>query len=199
MNGTQPTISPAVDPGSFGAPGHTAPPPVPPTAGSSGALPSQGLSDPRRRAPVLAGLLSFLPGLGQVYVGYYARGFAHAVIVGSLISILAAEVIGEGAAPLFALFLVFFWLYNVIDAARKASLFNLALDGIGTIELPQDFPAPGFRGSIAAGLLLIGIGGIFLSSTLFGLSLDWIEAWWPVAPIALGAWLLARGIQERSK
>ena len=31
--------------------------------------------DPRRKSPVLALVLSLMPGLGQVYVGYYNQGF----------------------------------------------------------------------------------------------------------------------------
>jgi hypothetical protein len=28
-------------------------------------------------------------------------------------------------------------------------------------------------------------------------SLDWLEEWWPAAPILLGAYLLVKAIQER--
>lgn len=163
-------------------------------------LAARGIHDPRRKSPIVAGLLSFVPGLGQVYVGYYARGFIHALVIGSIISILSSRLFVEGGPiPLFALFMVFFWLYNVIDAARKASLVNLALDGVGTMDLPQDFPTPGLRGSIAVGLLLIVGGSIFLSNTLFDISLRWLEDWWPAAGILLGIYLLGRGLLERSK
>jgi TM2 domain-containing membrane protein YozV len=155
--------------------------------------------DPRRKSPVLAGLLSLVPGLGQVYLGYYARGFVHAITIGSLIAMLGSDLIGNYATPLFALFMVFFWLYNIIDAARRAALINLTLEGLGSMELPSETLLPPFHGSIGAGLGLIVLGAIFLSNTLFDVPLDWLEDWWPVAPLAVGIYLLVRGILERQK
>lgn len=174
-------------------------PVVPPEQAFAPSYPARGTHDPRRKSPVLAGFLSLVPGLGQVYAGYYVRGFVHSIVVGSILSILAGEVMERGGTPLLSLFLVFFWLYNVIDAARKASLVNLALEGIGTMELPEDFPTPRLQGSIAAGVVLIALGGIFLSNTLFGASLLWLQDWWPAFPILFGIYLVARGIRERSK
>lgn len=161
--------------------------------------PSRGVMDPRRKSPVLAGLLSLVPGLGQVYLGYYARGFVNAITIGSLIALLASELIGQQATPLFALFMVFFWLYNIIDAARRAALINLTLEGLGSMELPSETLMPAFHGSIGAGLGLIVLGAIFLSNTLFDVPLDWLEDWWPVAPLMVGVYLLVRGIIERQK
>lgn len=193
MNGIQ---EPSAAPASSGFQPQIAPAPPFPPLHPSGAYAPRATGDPRRRSAILAGLLSVMPGLGQVYVGYYVRGFVHAIVVGSLISMLAARNVDEGGMPFVGIFLAFFWLYNIIDAARKASLVNLALEGIGTVDLPEDFKAPGFGGSIAAGLLLVIVGSIFLSKTLFGMSLAWIEDWWPAAPILFGLYLLVRGIQH---
>ena len=175
------------------SPAHQAPPyaqaaPTPP--------PQVRLRDTRSKSPALAAVLSMMPGLGQVYVGYYQRGFVHAAVIASLMTILASGAV-ERLTPLFALFMAFFWLYNIIDAARRASLYNDALAGNPSIELPQDFKTPGFRGSIAGGATLIVAGFILLLHTRFGMSLDWIEQWWPVAPMILGAYLLGRAIHER--
>ena len=94
--------------------------------------------------------------------------------------------------PLAAFFMVFFWFYNIIDAGRRASLFNLSLEGFDQIDLPDELtnkPLP-IKGSYMFGGVL-GIGGlILLSNTLFGFSLRWLEDWWPVAPIAFGAYLV---------
>ena len=51
------------------------------------------LDDPRRKSPWLAAILSAMPGLGQIYVGYYQQGFINALVVGGLIAIIAGEVI----------------------------------------------------------------------------------------------------------
>ncbi len=175
--------------------GQTLTPPTwPPPAA---ARPPRGVMDPRRRSPVLAGFLSIMPGLGQVYLGYYSRGFVHTIVVGSIITLLASSALGDGAVPLLALFMAFFWLYNIIDASRRAALINLSLEGLGSIDLPNEDSFAAIRGSIGAGIGLIVLGGVFLSNTLFDLPLDWMEHWWPIAPILVGAYLLARGILDR--
>ena len=168
-----------------------APPLAPPLA------PPQGrLRDTRSKSPALAAILSLMPGLGQVYVGYYQRGFVHAAVIAGLITTLASGAV-ERLVPFLALFMAFFWLYNVIDAARRASLYNDALAGNPSIELPQDFKSPGIRGSIFGGGALVALGFILLLHTRFGVSLDWVEEWWPVVPIVFGIHLFVRAFQER--
>jgi hypothetical protein len=41
------------------------------------------------------------------------------------------------------------------------------------------------------------LGGILLSNTVLGVSLEWVEDWWPIAPIVLGGYLFVRALQER--
>lgn len=154
------------------------------------------LRDPRAKSPTLAALLSLVPGLGQVYVGYYPRGFVHVVVVAGLISILA-NAHGDAYVPLLAIFMVFFWLYNVIDAARLAALYNQALAGGREPALPAGFALPGMGGSILGGAVLIGVGFMLLLHTRWGVSLDWVEEWWPVFPMLFGAYLLGKAILER--
>jgi hypothetical protein len=167
----------------------------------TGASPAPGRApiwDPRAKSPLLACVLSLMPGLGQIYVGYYQRGFIHALVVAGTIAILNTRLPGP-MIPLFGLFLAFFWMYNVIDAGRRASLYNQVLAGSEAIELPADFKAPSVGGSIAGGVVLLVVGFILLLHTLFDLSLAWMEDWWPVGPMLFGAWLLVKGIREKSK
>ncbi len=152
--------------------------------------------DSRVRSPLIAGFLSLLPGLGQIYVGYYQQGFLNILVVGSLISFLASDTL-EGMVPLAGLFLVFFWLYNIVDAVRRAVLFNQALAGLGPTELPQEVALPAGQGSLAAGVTLVVVGAIALSHTLFNVPLEWVEDWWPLALVAMGAWLVYRAVQDR--
>ena len=159
-------------------------------------FPSGGPTDPRRKSPVLATLLSIMPGLGQVYVGYYQRGFIHAIVAAILITLLASGQL-TSLIPLMGVFLGFFWLYNLIDAGRRATLYNMVLAGGEDIELPQDFKMPGIGGSIAGGLALLAIGLLFLLHTRFGMSLAWMEEWWPLALMGFGAYLLGKAIMEK--
>jgi hypothetical protein len=145
--------------------------------------------DPRRKSPVLALVLSMMPGLGQIYVGYYQQGFTNALVVASIIGVLASNMAG-GAEPLFGIFLAFYWLFNVVDAWRRATFYNNALAGIGPATLPEDFAVTSGRGTLAGGVALVLVGVIALSHTLFGVSLDWIRNWWPLALIGVGAWLI---------
>jgi hypothetical protein len=148
------------------------------------------LDDPRRKSPWLAAIFSAMPGLGQIYVGYYQRGFVHALVVGGLIAIIAGEVIEGDVVGVVGFLLAFFWLYNVIDAARRASLYNQALSGLRPMDLPEDAKAPNAPGSLAGGVGLIVAGLVFFSNTMFGVSLRWIGDWWPMGLVLIGAWLV---------
>ena len=169
----------------------------PETITMSHSVPTQTiLAERRRKHPFVAGLLSLMPGLGQVYVGYYRRGFIHVLTVASVISILASES-ASGAEPLFGMFLAFFWMYNIIDATRVANLYNDAIAGLGPDDLRHELVLMGSRGSIGGGLVIVAASLLFLSHTLFDLPLDWLRDWWPAVPLAFGAYLLWRGMQDR--
>ena len=133
-----------------------------------------------------------------VYVGYYKLGFIHNVVFASTIMLLTTD-LPDAMYPLLGIFLAFFFIYNIVDAGRRAIYYNLALDGMEGIELPSmNLAVPSFGGSIAGGLALMGLGVILLANTRFGVSLDWIEEWWPAAPILLGAYLIVKAIQDRT-
>ena len=181
----------------FPAPPPAAPTPPAPVQPAPAAPPlSPAVNDPRRKKPFLATILSVVPGLGQVYVGYYKRGFINAITVALLITFLTLEIVP--LMPLAGIFLGFFWLYNLVDAGRRASLYNQALAGGTEIELPADFETPGFRGSLVGGAALVVLGLIMLSHTAFDASLAWLEDWWPLALIGFGAYLVVKAMQERS-
>ncbi len=160
----------------------------------------RGAFDPRAKSPALACFLSLMPGLGQIYVGYYQRGFIHGITFAGLIALLVAQADREFTPliPMTAIFLGFFFLYNIIDAGRRASLYNQALQGTGTVSLPEESGLLG-GGSTLAGVILIGGGLILLMHTRFDWSLDWLEEWWPVAPILFGAYLVYRNIESNRR
>ena len=175
------------------APAQPPPPPAAPV------YPVTVSSDPRRKSPLLAAVLSMMPGLGQVYVGYYQRGFAHIFITASTIALLSTDVGGiDALIPLFAISLAFFWFYNIIDAGRRATFYNYALAGGQDITLPEDL-LPSLGGSVRGGILIMAIGMLFLSNTLLNIRLDWLEEWWPVGIIAFGAYLVFRAREDATR
>lgn len=154
------------------------------------AQPAPVAKDPLRRSPFVAAALSIMPGLGQVYLGYYQLGFVNAIVICVLLTLLASQSLGS-LVPLASVFMAFFWLYNIVDAGRRALLVNESLTGRATsLELPKDFASPGMRGSVMGGAVLVAIGLVLLSRTLWGLSLEWVEDWWPAAIVLFGGYLI---------
>lgn len=153
--------------------------------------------DLRRKSPILAGVLSLLPGLGQVYLGYYQQGFINMLIVGSTISLLQRDL--GTLAPLFGFFLTFFWLFNIIDATRRAMFYNEIMAGSDPKEFTENFRMPGSQGSLVGGVVLIALGGIALSNTLFDIPLDWLDEWWPLALVIGGVLLLLQSQLQKDR
>jgi hypothetical protein len=148
----------------------------------------------RRKSVVLACVLSLMPGLGQIYVGYYQRGFVHVFAFASIIALLASGDV-RGLAPFLGISLAFLYLYNVVDAGRRASLYNLALEGLGPERLPEEMTST--RGSLGGGVILMGVGALLLAHLRFDVSLYWLEEWWPLALIAFGVYLTLQAFKER--
>jgi hypothetical protein len=150
------------------------------------------LFDPRRKSPLLATMMSVIPGVGQLYIGYYMRGCTTAAAF--VTAIMMGALIGGAASPIFVMSAIFIWVFNLIDAGRMAALYNHAAAGSNVIEMPEDFKLPRIGGSILGGVVLLLFGGIALSNTAFNYSLQWLEDWWPAFPLALGLYLFARGV-----
>jgi hypothetical protein len=147
------------------------------------------VGDPRRKSVKWAVLLSAVPGLGQIYVGYYPQGFKNILVICLMFALGQSNAFDRMEAPL-VFFTIFFWLYNIVDAGRRASLYNQALDGLRPMDLPEDLKAPVRFGSMAGGVALVVAGLVLFTHTMFGFSLEWIGRWWPVALVGIGAWLI---------
>jgi hypothetical protein len=156
------------------------------------------VDDPRRKRPALAGLLALMPGLGHVYVGYYKQAFQNVLVVCFAILLLSSGAF-HGVEPPIALFLAFFWLYNIVDAMRRASLYNQALVGLRAMDLPDDVASPISMkvGSLGGGIALVVVGGVLFTNTMFDWSLRWVADWWPLGLVAVGVWLIAGDLKGR--
>ena len=171
--------------------------PSPSVLSEPGSFPARGATtlyqeDPRLRSVALATLLSLVPGLGQVYLGYIQQGFINALTVASLITLLTVD--AGTFTPLLALFMAFFWLYNIVDANRRAILLNQRVLGLAPGELPED-ASPALQGSVFGGLILIVGGVLALAHIRFGLSMAWVERWWPLAIVGLGIHLIWKAVK----
>jgi len=157
------------------------------------------LDDPRKKSPLIAAILSAMPGLGQIYVGYYQQGFIHIAAIAGMIALIATDSIARDLQGPLGFVIAFTWLYNVIDAARRASLYNQALSGLRPMDLPEDAKGPRRMGSLGGGVVLIGAGLILFGHTMFNMSLAWVADWWPMALVGLGAWLVYQDRQGKAE
>jgi hypothetical protein len=153
--------------------------------------------DPRFKSPLFAAFLSLMPGVGQVFLGYTRLGFVHGVTAATLICLLSTNRLGA-LEPLVGVFMVFFWLYNLVDAYRRAALLNEAITRMETPELPDGFQAISFEGRVAAGGILMVVGTLSLLNLRFGISMDWLGRWWPAGLVLLGLYLVIRALKDRT-
>jgi TM2 domain-containing membrane protein YozV len=138
-------------------------------------------------SPGLAFVLGLIPGVGAIYNGQYVKGLVHVIVLGVLISIVSSDSSG-GLEPLFGLLIgvwEFYMAFEAYHTARKRQLGH-AVDEFSSIvplrQQPSRFPA--------GPVVLIGVGVLFLLNTLDVLRLSQIVRYWPVALIALGAYML---------
>ena len=147
-------------------------------------------------SPALAFLLGFIPGVGAIYNGQYAKGLIHAVILGLLISIMNSGAAG-GLEPLLGLMTALWFFYMAFEAYHTAAKRQR---GEMVDEFSSIFPLAGphaGRGFPVGPILLILVGVIFLLNTLEVVRLYEILRFWPVFLIALGAYMLYLRVSDK--
>lgn len=144
-----------------------------------------------RKNPNLAAVLSLFPGVGHIYNGLYMRGITFFLVIACLIGIVS-----DGRHPLFGLAIAFFWLFNVIDAYRQATLINYGYaQDLGLLDMPKA-PRAG-QGGLMAGILLSLVGLVAIADQYLYIRLDWIFNLWPFALVAIGVWLIVASFRAR--
>ena len=138
-----------------------------------------------RKSPAMATWLSLMPGLGQIYVGYYQQGFTNILVVAGIITILASSFM-RGAEPFFGTFIAFYWIFQMIDANRRAHHYNRVMEGLAGEDVPEGFSMPTSKGSMLGGGVLVLIGVLFILDLNFNVSMEWVENWWPLILILVG-------------
>jgi TM2 domain-containing membrane protein YozV len=163
-------------PPSAGAPSapYVAPPPAPPHV----------VSDV---SPGLAFFLGWIPGVGAIYNGQYAKGLVHAVIWGLLVSIINSRS-SHGLEPVFGILIAVWEFYMAFEAYHTARRRRA---GEPVDEYSSLIDLGGRRGTVpVAAIALIVLGVVLLLHTLDLLDFEYVARYWPVLLIAAGAWLL---------
>ena len=162
------------------------PAPAPPLPAAAAAPPVL------RKNPGLAALLSLFPGMGNVYNGLYMRGITFFLLVATMIAIT------NRGHDLFGLAIAFFWIFNVIDAYRQATLINYGYaQDLGLVDLPR-YPRAG-QGGLVAGVLLTLVGLFAVLERYFDIRLDWLLDLWPFALVVVGVWLIWAAVRDRRR
>lgn len=162
-----------------GAPPNFAPgpAPVPPP-------PTSTLSDV---SPGLACLLGFIPGVGAIYNGQYAKGLVHAIIFGLLVSIQSSGASGD-LAPLFGILIGVWVMYMALEAYHTARRRRA---GEFVDEFSSLLNLHGRGGGFPVGAItLIALGVLLLLSTTDVIQLRYLLRYWPILLILIGAYML---------
>jgi len=136
--------------------------------------------------PGLALFLGFIPGVGAIYNGQYAKGLVHAVIFGVLVSILNAG--SDSLQIIFGIFMpvwIFYMAFEAYHTARKRAMGEPVDEYSSIINLGG---AP--ENAAAAGIVLVVLGVLLLLHTLHLFDLEYLTRYWPVLLIAAGVYLL---------
>jgi len=166
-----------------------APPPGPPPPPPPEPIPSAYAVRPNYPnagvSPGLALLLGFIPGVGAIYNGQYAKGLVHAVVFGIIISILNAE--PGNTEAVFVLFLIawiFYMAFEAYHTALKRRNGEPVDEYSGLVSLRGGGSGP------AAGVALVLLGTMLLLNTLNIFNFAYLARYWPVVLIAAGVYLL---------
>jgi TM2 domain-containing membrane protein YozV len=136
--------------------------------------------------PGLALFLGFIPGVGAIYNGQYAKGLVHAVIFGVLISVLNAS--PDALQVVFGILIpvwVFYMAFEAYHTARKR-VAGEPVDEYSSIINLKGHPS----NAPVAGVVLVALGVLLLLHTLHIFDFEYVTRYWPVLLIAAGVYLL---------
>jgi len=191
---------------------------LPPPA--SAVVPPAGERPPGVPSPALATILGFIPGVGAMYNGEFAKGFVHVLIFATLIWM------SDHFSGLFGIGVAAFYIYMPIEAYKTARAREMGLpapDPLGLNNLFRSSPPPaplttvpaattaasGTTGDVPptgpaneeeephsrvpiGAFILIGLGVLFLLDEMGALHFDWIWRFWPLILIAIGVRILVQ-------
>ncbi len=157
----------------------------------SGTVPAAVPAGPN---PALATILAvFFPfGVAPVYMGQYAKGLLHLVIFGVL-----CVGINEGGKSdvFFGLALVFFIVFQIIDAHRTAKALQMGEPAPDPLGLDKALGTENLsaKNLPMGAIILIAIGVLFLLQNIGMFHFHWVGKLWPLILIAIGLRIIMRG------
>jgi hypothetical protein len=138
-------------------------------------------------SPGLACLLGFIPGVGAIYNGQYAKGLVHAIVFGLLVSITSSGTAGD-LEPLFGILIGVWVMYMALEAYHTARKRRA---GEPVDEFSSILDVHGRHTGFPVGAItLIGLGVLLLLSTMDVIQLRYLLRYWPVLLILAGAYML---------
>jgi predicted Fe-S protein YdhL (DUF1289 family) len=138
-------------------------------------------------SPGLACLLGFIPGVGAIYNGQYAKGLVHAIIFGLLVSITSSGTAGD-LEPLFGIMIGVWVMYMALEAYHTARKRRA---GEPVDEFSSILDVHGRRSGFPVGAItLIGLGVLLLLNTMDVIQLRYLLRYWPILLILAGAYML---------
>jgi hypothetical protein len=157
------------------------------TAAAINPPPPTGSAATNDVSPSLACLLGFIPGVGAIYNGQYAKGLVHAIIFGLLVSITSSGSAGD-LEPLFGILIGVWVMYMALEAYHTARKRRA---GEPVDEFSSILNVHGQRTGFPVGAItLIALGVLLLLSTMDIIQLRYLLRYWPVLLILLGAYML---------
>ncbi len=176
-------------------PGAAATPPPPPFVPPA-PLPRTPLAVDHK-SPGLAGVLSMFPGLGHLYLGLYQRAFAFAGAFCILIFFNSHGRMAVLSGPATA----FLWFFAIIDAVRQAKAINSGrLAEGGWAPEQQIRQASQGTAGLTWGVILIGLGSLWLIDRYVDIDWSFMERWGgPAVLILLGIILIGGHVSSKRK
>jgi hypothetical protein len=148
-------------------------------------------------------VLSFLPGLGHIYLGAYQRGIVIGLIFAALCALNARDM--GGMEPFSGLATAFVWFFGIIDAMRIRRAINTGASvelasspGILTPAIPKKSSR---AASLTWGIILTGIGVLWLADKYFELDrfLDFVHDNIGLVFLAVGVILIISYSRSRAR
>ena len=138
--------------------------------------------------PGLAFLLGFVPGVGAIYNGQYAKGLVHVVVLGLLFTIADNRDLNGGMHGVFGLSIMAWFFYMAFEAYHTA---KRRMMGEPVDEFSSLLKLNSHASSFPVGpIFLIVAGAFFLLANFDLIRVRDVVRFWPLLPISLGAYML---------